>query len=126
MQAQTVNEDNERGVITNVASLSGIEGVMAEIAYATSKGAVIGMTLPMARDLSRFGIRVNTIAPGPMATPMGDFHTEATRDPLLANIPLGRFGKPSEFAHVAKFLAENTYMTGSVIRLDGGLRVPFA
>jgi NAD(P)-dependent dehydrogenase (short-subunit alcohol dehydrogenase family) len=96
-----------------------------ETAYGASKGGVKGMVLPMARDLSRFGIRVNGIAPGVHDTLMGRSIEPIAKQALLEAIPLGRFGKPSEFAHAVKFLIENTYMCGSVLNEDGGLRVPF-
>jgi 3-hydroxyacyl-CoA dehydrogenase/3-hydroxy-2-methylbutyryl-CoA dehydrogenase len=125
MKNNTPNEKGERGAIVNISSVAGCEGRTEEQAYAPSKGAIDGMTLPMARDLSRFGIRVNTVAPGPFDSPMSAQISASAKAGLISNIPIGRFGEPPEFAHCMKFLVENTYMTGAIVRLDGGLRVPF-
>jgi NAD(P)-dependent dehydrogenase (short-subunit alcohol dehydrogenase family) len=125
LKENVANEDGERGAIVNISSIAGTEGRSEEIAYAPSKGAVNGMTLPLARDLARFGIRVNTIAPGPFEQTESEAMDETVKTKVIANIPLGRFGRPTELAHCAQFLVENTYITGSIIRLDGGLRVPY-
>jgi 3-hydroxyacyl-CoA dehydrogenase/3-hydroxy-2-methylbutyryl-CoA dehydrogenase len=101
MRNNVPNEKGERGAIVNISSIAGAEGRMEEIAYGPSKGAVNGMTLPMARDLSRFGIRVNTVAPGPFESPMSASINIPAKEGLIKNIPLGRFGEPPEFAHCA-------------------------
>ena len=116
--------ENERGVIINTASVAGYEGQRGQAAYGTSKGAIIGMTLPVARDLAYYNIRVATIAPGLFVTPMGDMLNKKTTESLQKAILLGRFGDPSEFALTAKFIIENAYITGSVFRIDGGVRLP--
>jgi NAD(P)-dependent dehydrogenase (short-subunit alcohol dehydrogenase family) len=118
-------EYNERGAIVLISSVAGCQGRTEEIAYAPSKGAVNGMVLPWARDLSKYGIRVNCISPGPFDTAMAWQISEAAMEGLRKAIPVGRVGSPPEFAHAAQFLVENTYMTGSILYLDGGLRVPF-
>merc|ERR1711881_325865 len=93
-------EDGSRGVIINVSSIAGIEGQKGQLAYASSKGAVIGMTLPMARDLARYGIRVMTICPGIMGTPLMNAAPKKVQDGLLAGVPIKRFGQPEEFAQL--------------------------
>lgn len=116
-------EDGTRGIIINVSSVAGIEGQKGQVAYAASKGAVIGMTLPMARDLARFGIRVMTVCPGIIDTPLMQAAGERVKEGLLRQV-VGpkRFGKPEEFAHLAAGLIDNGYMNGEVIRFDGGIR----
>ena len=99
--------DKERGVIINVASVAAFEGQRGQIAYSASKGGIVGLTLPMARDLSSYGIRVNTIAPGVFKTKMGDSMNPAVLDALLKQTLIKRLGKAEEFAHAAKFLVEN-------------------
>jgi 3-hydroxyacyl-CoA dehydrogenase/3-hydroxy-2-methylbutyryl-CoA dehydrogenase len=116
-------EDGTRGIIINVASVAGIEGQKGQVAYSASKGAVIGMTLPMARDLGRYGIRVMTIAPGIIDTPLMGMAAEKVRQGLLQTVVAPkRFGKTEEFAHLALALIDNGYMNGEVIRMDAGLR----
>ena len=118
-------KDNERGVIVNTASIAGYEGPVGASAYAASKSGVIGMTLPIARDLARDGVRVLTIAPGLFATPlaMGAL-SEEYRTSLAASVPFPqRLGEPSEFGRMVRHLAENTMMNGETIRLDGALRM---
>lgn len=124
MSTQAVGETGERGVILNVASIAGYEGQQGQVAYAASKAAIIGMSLPMARDLAYFKIRVATVAPGTFETNMGAMIMPYYRENLIKETPLKRFGEPKEFAHAAKFVIENGYMTGSTIRLDGGLLNP--
>jgi NAD(P)-dependent dehydrogenase (short-subunit alcohol dehydrogenase family) len=104
-------EDGERGVCVNTASIAAFDGQVGQIAYSASKGGVVGMTLPAARDLAQYGIRVNTIAPGLFDTP------------LLAALP-ARLGLPAEYAQLACHIAENRMLNGETIRLDGALRMP--
>lgn len=115
--------DGSRGVIVNVSSIAGIEGQKGQLAYASSKGAVIGMTLPMARDLARYGIRVMTICPGIMGTPLMNAAPQKVQDGLLTGVVAPkRFGKPEEFAMLVASIIDNGYLNGEVIRMDGGLR----
>jgi len=124
MQANEPGEDGERGVIVNTASVAAYEGQIGQAAYSASKGGVVGMTLPMARELSRFGIRVMTIAPGIFWTPMVDGMPPQVQESLSASIPYpSRLGKPAEFAETAAFIIGNRYLNGSVIRLDGAVRL---
>ena len=116
--------DGERGVIVNTASVAGFEGQRGQVAYGGSKGAIIGMTLPMARDLGFYGIRVAAIAPGLFVTPMGANVDMAAVKLISAAIVVGRLGDPSEFAHTAQYIVENTYLTGATLRVDGGVRLP--
>ncbi|QPG04392.1 SDR family oxidoreductase [Salinimonas marina] len=114
----------ERGLIINTASIAGYEGQIGQCAYAASKGGIISMTLPMARDLSALGIRVNTIAPGVMGTPMLLAMPDHVQDALSANVPFPkRLGLPEEFAALAVHMATNSYMNGETVRLDGALRM---
>lgn len=118
-------EDNQRGVVVNTASIAAYEGQIGQIAYAASKAGVVGMTLPAARDLSNIGIRVNTIAPGIIDTPMLGGLTDEIRDSLAAGVPFPRrLGLPSEYAQTAMFLIEHDYINGEVIRMDAALRMP--
>ena len=124
MQANDPGEDGERGVIVNTASVAAYEGQIGQAAYSASKGGVVGMTLPMARELSRFGIRVMTIAPGIFWTPMVDGMPPQVQESLSASIPFpSRLGKPAEFAETVAFIIGNRYLNGSVIRLDGAVRL---
>ncbi|MGH8126545.1 MAG: SDR family NAD(P)-dependent oxidoreductase [Rhodanobacteraceae bacterium] len=124
MQANEPGEDGERGVIVNTASVAAYEGQIGQAAYSASKGGVVGMTLPMARELSRFGIRVMTIAPGIFWTPMVDGMPAQVQESLSASIPFpSRLGKPEEFAETVAFILGNRYLNGSVIRLDGAVRL---
>ncbi|XP_033331936.2 hydroxysteroid 17-beta dehydrogenase 10 [Megalopta genalis] len=119
------NEDGQRGVVINTASIAAFDGQMGQIAYSASKGAIVAMTLPMTRDLARVGIRVNTIAPGIMETPMLQALPLKVRTYLQETIPFpSRLGKPDEFAQLAQHIIENPLLNGEVIRLDGGLRMP--
>ncbi|KAB7781023.1 MULTISPECIES: SDR family oxidoreductase [Xanthomonas] len=124
MQHNAPGEDGERGVIVNTASVAAYEGQIGQAAYAASKGGVVAMTLPMARELARFGIRVNTIAPGIFWTPMVDGMPEAVQQSLAAAIPYpSRLGRPDEFADTVMFLLRNRYLNGETIRLDGAVRL---
>ena len=114
----------ERGVIVNTASNAAFEGQIGQAAYSASKGGVVGMTLPIARELGRHGIRVMTIAPGPSDTPMVGKMRDDIRASLESQIPFPpRLGKPEEFAALVKHIIENEYLNGEVIRLDGALRM---
>ena len=124
MQHNEAGIDGERGVIINTASVAAYEGQIGQAAYSASKGGVVGMTLPMARELSRFGIRVMTIAPGIFWTPMVDGMPEAVQQSLSASIPFpSRLGKPDEFADLVAYILGNTYLNGETIRLDGATRL---
>lgn len=124
MQANEPGEDGERGVIVNTASVAAYDGQIGQAAYSASKGGVVGMTLPMARELARFGIRVATIAPGVFWTPMVDGMPDAVQQSLSASIPFpSRLGKPEEFADTVAFILGNRYLNGEVIRLDGAVRL---
>jgi NAD(P)-dependent dehydrogenase (short-subunit alcohol dehydrogenase family) len=122
MKENAPGEKGERGTIIFVSSLNAEQGQGNYIAYSASKQAVNSLTLPMARDLARFGIRVNTIAPGIFQTPALNCLTPEMIAKREANVPIGRLGQPSEFAHCAQFLVENTYMSGAVVPLNGGIR----
>ena len=121
---EPVTDDGGRGVIINTASIAGYEGQIGQVAYAASKGGVIGMTLPIARDLAPLGIRCNTIVPGLIHTPLFDSMPEPVYQALAAS-PLNpkRLGKPDEIAHLSQYLVENDYMNGECVRMDGGIRM---
>ena len=124
MQHNEAGTDGERGVIVNTASVAAYEGQIGQAAYSASKGGVVGMTLPMARELSRFGIRVATIAPGIFWTPMVDGMPPQVQEALSASIPFpSRLGKPEEFAELVAFILTNRYINGETIRLDGAVRL---
>ena len=124
MQHNEVGEDGERGVIVSTASVAAYEGQIGQAAYSASKGGVVAMTLPMARELSRFGIRVMTVAPGIFWTPMVDGMSEEVQKSLSASIPFpARLGKPEEFADTVAFILQNRYLNGETIRLDGAVRL---
>jgi NAD(P)-dependent dehydrogenase (short-subunit alcohol dehydrogenase family) len=119
------DEEGERGAIVNTASVAAFEGQIGQAAYSASKGGVVGMTLPIARDLSRHGIRVCTIAPGLFDTPMLMGLPQEARDALGASIPFPpRLGRPAEYARLACQIVENPMLNGETIRLDGALRMP--
>ena len=119
-----LNDDGERGVIINTASVAAFDGQIGQIAYGASKAAVAGMTLPMARDLSRNGIRVMTIAPGIFGTPMGKGMPQEVQDALGAMVPFpSRLGEPEEYAKLAVAICENSMLNGETIRLDGAIRM---
>ncbi len=124
MQHNEASEDGERGVIVNTASVAAYEGQIGQAAYSASKGGVVGMTLPMARELSRFGIRVMTIAPGVFWTPMVDGMSEDVQKSLSASIPFpSRLGRPEEFADLVAYILGNRYLNGETIRIDGATRL---
>jgi NAD(P)-dependent dehydrogenase (short-subunit alcohol dehydrogenase family) len=117
--------DGERGVIVNTASAAAFDGQIGQVAYSASKGGVVGMTLPAARDLSAVGIRVVTIAPGLMDTPLLGMLPADQKAALGASVLFPkRLGLPSEFAQLVQHICENSYLNAEVIRLDGGLRMP--
>lgn len=124
MQNNEPGEDGQRGVIVNTASVAAFEGQIGQAAYSASKGGVVSMTLPMARELSRFGIRVATIAPGIFWTPMVDGMPESVQESLSASIPFpSRLGQPDEYADTVEFIINNRYINGTTIRLDGAVRL---
>ena len=115
---------NERGVIVNTASVAAFEGQIGQAAYSASKGGVVGMTLPIARDLSRTGIRVMTIAPGVFDTPMLAMLPEEARQAIAAGIPHPKeLGQPSDYAALIEHIIQNPYLNGDTIRMDGALRL---
>lgn len=117
-------DDGERGVIVNTASVAAFDGQVGQEAYSASKGGVVGMTLPLARDLAQWGIRVCTIAPGLFATPLMNELPAEVQQTLAGAIPFPkRLGKPEEFAALAAHIVANAHMNGEVIRLDGALRM---
>lgn len=119
-----LTDDGERGVIVNVASVAAFDGQIGQAAYSASKGGVAGMTLPIARDLSRSGIRVATIAPGIFETPMMQHAPPQVREPLIEMTQFPkRLGNPTEFAQTAAYIVECGYINGEVIRLDSGIRM---
>ena len=123
-QAEPVDEDGCRGVVVNTASIAAFDGQIGQAAYASSKGGVAALTLPAARDLSRNGIRVCTIAPGIFGTPMLRGLSQEVQDSLAAQVPFPqRLGDPEEYARLVCFIAETGYLNGEVIRLDGAIRM---
>ena len=124
MEKNEPNAEGERGVIINTASISAFDGQIGQVAYAASKGGIVSMTLPIARDLARSGIRVMTIAPGLFETPLMLGLPEEARVSLGQQIPFpSRLGKPAEYALLAKSIVENPMLNGEVIRLDGAIRM---
>jgi NAD(P)-dependent dehydrogenase (short-subunit alcohol dehydrogenase family) len=125
MARNTPNGEGERGVIVNTASAAAFDGQIGQAAYSASKGGVVAMTLPIARDLASLGIRVMTIAPGTFDTPMLAMLPDEQRRALAAQIPFPpRLGRPSEFAALVSHIVENAVLNGETIRLDGALRMP--
>lgn len=117
-------EDNERGVVVNTASIAAFDGQIGQQAYSASKGGLVSMTLPMARDLAQYGIRVLTIAPGLFLTPLMHTLPQEIQDSLGNSIPFPkRLGRPDEFASLAAYIVTNTHLNGEVIRLDGAVRL---
>lgn len=122
--AEPLDADGTRGVIVNTASVAAFEGQIGQVAYAASKGGVASMTLPMARDLARHGIRVVAIAPGLFGTPMLRGLPQEVQDSLAAQVPFPRrLGEPEEFARLVLHICDNDMLNGSVIRLDGAIRM---
>ncbi len=122
--ARNEPENGERGVIINTASVAAFDGQVGQAAYSASKAGVVGMTLPIARDLAKLGIRVMTIAPGIFDTPMMKGMADEVRDPLIQMVQNPkRFGDPAEFAALAVHIVNNSYLNGEVIRLDGAIRM---
>ncbi|MBU1589439.1 MAG: SDR family NAD(P)-dependent oxidoreductase [Actinobacteria bacterium] len=116
--------DGARGLIVNTASVAAYEGQIGQVAYAASKGAIVGMTLPAARDLARYGIRVNTIAPGIVLTPLLTALGTEVVDSLSASVPFpARLARPDEYAQLVLMLADHDYLNGETIRMDGALRM---
>ncbi|MNO71898.1 3-oxoacyl-[acyl-carrier-protein] reductase FabG [compost metagenome] len=124
MSRNEPDEGAERGVIVNTASVAAFDGQIGQAAYSASKGGVVGMTLPIARELARHGIRVMTIAPGIFETPLVAGMSQPVRDALGASVPFPpRLGRPDEFAALVRHIAENSMLNGEVIRLDGAIRM---
>ncbi len=124
MQDNSPGADGERGVIVNTASIAAFEGQIGQAAYSASKGGVVGMTLPMAREFARIGVRVMTVAPGVFHTPMVDGMPQSVYDSLCAQVPYpSRLGTPQEYADTVAFIIGNRYLNGGVIRIDGAIRL---
>ena len=124
MQHNTPGEDGERGVIVNTASIAAFEGQIGQAAYSASKGGVVAMTLPMAREFARIGVRVMTIAPGVFHTPMVDGMPKQVYQSLCAQVPYpSRLGTADEYADTVAFILRNRYMNGSTVRVDGAVRL---
>ncbi len=124
MEANEPNADGERGVVVSTASVAAYEGQIGQASYSASKGGIVGMMLPIARELARFGIRVNTIAPGIFMTPMMAGLPEEVRQSLGAQVPFPpRLGRPEEFADLVASIYGNAMINGETIRLDGGIRM---
>jgi len=124
MQSLTALEDGERGIIVCTASVAAYDGQIGQSAYAASKGGVVGLVLPAAREFAQFGIRVNAVAPGIFSTPMLHALPEAAQQSLAAAVPFPKLlGQPPQFAALVRHIIENRYLNGEVIRLDGALRM---
>ena len=124
MFSNTPNEEGERGVIINTASVAAFEGQIGQAAYSASKGGIVSMTLPIAREFAKQGIRVMTIAPGLMETPLFDTLSDEARRSLEATVPFpSRLGYPSEYAKLVQSIVENPMLNGETIRLDGAIRM---
>jgi NAD(P)-dependent dehydrogenase (short-subunit alcohol dehydrogenase family) len=125
MQGNVPDPDGERGAIVNTASVAAFDGQLGQAAYAASKGGIVSLALPAARELSRFGIRVNTVAPGLFLTPLLAELPDEVQQGLASSIPFpNRLGDPAEFAKAVIFCLSNSYLNAEVIRLDGALRMP--
>jgi len=125
MNENEADDGGERGVCVNTASIAAFDGQIGQTAYAASKGGIVGLTLPAARDMASRGVRVNTIAPGLFDTPLLAALPQEARDALGAGIPFpSRLGRPEEYAQLAVHIVENTMLNGETIRLDGALRMP--
>ena len=125
MQNNSPNTDGERGLIINTASVAAFEGQIGQAAYSASKGGIVGMTLPLAREFARIGVRVNTIAPGIFMTPYGSWNdTKSFRDSLGKQVPFPpRLGRPEEYADLVESIYRNAMINGETIRLDGAIRM---
>lgn len=124
MQKNEGNADGERGVIINTASVAAFDGQIGQVAYSASKGGVVGMTLPMARDLAAIGVRVNTIAPGIFNTPLMNSAPDTVKLPLIEMTQFPkRLGHPDEYAQLATQIVENAFLNGETIRIDGAIRM---
>jgi NAD(P)-dependent dehydrogenase (short-subunit alcohol dehydrogenase family) len=124
MASNPPGEDGERGVIISTASVAAYEGQIGQAAYSASKGGIVSMTLPVAREYARIGVRVNAVAPGIFWTPMVDGMPDHVQESLSASIPFpSRLGKPEEFAELVAHIMENGYINGETIRLDGAVRL---
>jgi len=125
MTLEPTEPDGERGIIINTASVAAQDGQIGQVAYSSSKGGILAMALPMARDLAREGIRVNTILPGFYETPIYGQMNDNVKDALRAHVQFpNRFGNPAEYAQVVEFMCEHTYINGEYIRTDAGARMP--
>ena len=125
MTLEPTEPDGERGIIINTASVAAQDGQIGQVAYSSSKGGILAMALPMARDLAREGIRVNTILPGFYETPIYEQMNDNVKDALRAHVQFpNRFGNPAEYAQVVEFMCEHTYINGEYIRTDAGARMP--
>jgi NAD(P)-dependent dehydrogenase (short-subunit alcohol dehydrogenase family) len=125
MATNDPDEDGQRGVIVNTASIAGYEGQAGQAAYGAAKAAILGLSLPMARDLAPVGVRVCAIAPGTMGTPLMNMAPDSLKEKLVANIVFPkRMGFPEEFAKLVEAIVTNPYLNGENIRLDGALRFP--
>jgi NAD(P)-dependent dehydrogenase (short-subunit alcohol dehydrogenase family) len=124
MQALAPLQDGERGIIICTASVAAYEGQIGQAAYAASKGGIVGLVMPAAREFAQFGIRVNAVAPGIFSTPMLHALPEAAQQSLAASVPFPKLlGKPEQYASLVRHMIENRYLNGEVIRLDGALRM---
>jgi len=125
MSLEPTDPDGERGIVINTASVAAQDGQIGQVAYSSSKGGILAMALPMARDLAREGIRVNTILPGFYETPIYQQMNDNVKDALRAHVQFpNRFGNPDEYAQVVEFMCEHTYINGEYIRTDAGARMP--
>lgn len=125
MSLEPTDPDGERGIIINTASVAAQDGQIGQVAYSSSKGGILAMALPMARDLAREGIRVNTILPGFYETPIYQQMNDNVKEALKAHVQFpNRFGNPDEYAQVVEFMCEHTYINGEYIRTDAGARMP--
>ena len=125
MTLEPTEPDGERGIVINTASVAAQDGQIGQVAYSSSKGGILAMALPMARDLAREGIRVNTILPGFYETPIYQQMNDNVKDALRAHVQFpNRFGDPAEYAQVVEFMCEHTYINGEYIRTDAGARMP--
>ncbi len=125
MSLEPTEPDGERGVILNTASVAAQDGQIGQVAYASSKGGILAMALPMARDLAREGIRVNTILPGFFETPIYEQMKPEVKESLRAHVQFpNRFGDPKEYGELAAFMCENAYINGEYVRTDAGARMP--